>query len=208
MRDMQELIAAWMNDEATAEQAQILFEWIREDPAHARQFATETALHSDLKTYFSTARSLQQVGEKPFAVEPVDTPVVRPSYRRQWQISAAIAACVLLVVSGGLLLVHVDNNGPGEGTGGVVEAGGSARPFVTVAQLENAEWDRSSAPEPGDRLSAETLILRSGMARLLFDDGVEVTLQGPARYRLIAKGSTDLHSGVLPQRGITNVSLN
>lgn len=68
--------------------------------------------------------------------------------------------------------------------------------FVTVAQTVDVRWS-GVVVSTGQRLPPQTLAFDSGVVRLLFDDGVEVTLEGPAEYELIAAGQTRLLSGVL-----------
>ena len=194
MKKIDRLIAAWMHDEATDEQVKQLFEWVRENPNNAQEFARSTSLHSDLRSHFSNIRSLKEVGEEPFLVQAPVRPAARSSQRFLWYISAGAAACVMLLVGIGMLLVHVDNNNPGNN---ITESSRTTRPFVTVAQVDDAVWDRKISLTSGDRIASETLFLRSGMAKLLFDDGVEVTLRGPAQFDLISRGSTKLTLGAL-----------
>ena len=187
-----ELIDAWMHDEATAEQIEELFDWVRAAPANASDFARVTSLHSDLRSHFSSERALQQINEVPLPDELAIRPATRTSQRRQWSISAAVAAGLLLLVAFVLLLVNIDTSSPIET---VVDE--TDKPFVTVVQLDNAHWDRDVACRQGDRLKAETLKLESGRARLLFDDGMEVTLSGPATFELVSSGSANLTLGSL-----------
>lgn len=51
--------------------------------------------------------------------------------------------------------------------------------------------------QTGDLIHSQVLSLTSGIARLQFVDGVEVTLQGPAKYEILGVGRTRLHSGLL-----------
>ena len=107
-----ELIDAWMHDEATAEQIEELFDWVRAAPANASDFARVTSLHSDLRSHFSSERALQQINEVPLPDELAIRPATRTSQRRQWSISAAVAAGLLLLVGFVLLLVNIDTSSP------------------------------------------------------------------------------------------------
>ncbi|MEM7785600.1 MAG: FecR family protein [Planctomycetota bacterium] len=76
-----------------------------------------------------------------------------------------------------------------------------AEPFSSVAMIQKTtsslRGSSSGLLKEGDRLAAESIKIESGFVRLLFDDGVEVSLQGPAEYELIAPGKTKLVSGLL-----------
>lgn len=65
--------------------------------------------------------------------------------------------------------------------------------FVSVAAIDQSDSERHA----GDRLGPGTIELQRGRIRLQFDDGVEVTLQGPARYEFIELRKTRLHTGLL-----------
>lgn len=68
--------------------------------------------------------------------------------------------------------------------------------FATLVQKSDAVWSGEQLTD-GDKLEAQLLSLKSGIVRIQFDDGVEVTLQGPAEYELVALGETRLHAGLL-----------
>lgn len=71
-----------------------------------------------------------------------------------------------------------------------------SKSFATIAQLNDAVWQFDSL-SVGDRIGSTTLKLESGFARLQFDSGVEVTLEGPAEYRIVTASRTQLMSGLL-----------
>lgn len=66
-------------------------------------------------------------------------------------------------------------------------------PFATVAMVQ----DGAGAFASGDRLANQTIDIAEGLVRIVFDDGVEVALQGPAKYELVELGRTKLYSGLL-----------
>lgn len=68
--------------------------------------------------------------------------------------------------------------------------------FALIAQGADLEWE-SEEVALGDRIGATDLRLRSGIVRLEFDSGVEVTLEGPAELKLISVSETSLLSGML-----------
>lgn len=63
--------------------------------------------------------------------------------------------------------------------------------FVTIVRVEGARL------EVGERRGAGTVQVDSGMLRMLFDSGVEVTLQGPAEFELVRGDFMLLRTGLL-----------
>lgn len=68
--------------------------------------------------------------------------------------------------------------------------------FASLVHVSDASWD-GDGPPLGTRLGNESLRLTSGIAQVVFDSGVEVTLQGPAIYHLVGAAKTRLVSGLL-----------
>lgn len=102
---------------------------------------------------------------------------------------AAIAASLLIAV--GFILFR---NGDNTRIAGVLE--GNSEVMATLLQASNARWEGSEFSD-GSPIRAQKLSLRSGIVRLQFVDGVEVTLQGPAKYEIVDVGHTRLLSGLL-----------
>lgn len=65
--------------------------------------------------------------------------------------------------------------------------------FATITMVQ----DGAEAFVSGDRLADQTIDIAEGLIRIVFDDGVEVALQGPAKYELLELGRTRLHAGLL-----------
>ncbi|MCR9198964.1 MAG: FecR family protein [Planctomycetaceae bacterium] len=108
---------------------------------------------------------------------------------RRAALLTAVAACVLMVVR---VLWPVGQT-PSGGIGSPPKA---PLGFAVVAQASDVVWS-DQAFDAGTRLDSQTIVFQSGVLRLVFDDGVEVTLEGPAEYELVKPGSTRLVSGVL-----------
>jgi hypothetical protein len=123
----------------------------------------------------------------------IDTVVVRKPRRVPIPMMAAVAACLLVVAGFTIWLL------PQDGQKQIVIDRDSSTESVlaSVVQVVDAEFGDSSELRIGDRLSPRTIQLQSGFVRLAFDDGVEVTLQGPAEYELLTAGMTKLNSGLL-----------
>ena len=105
---------------------------------------------------------------------------------RRAALLTAVAACVLMAVR---VLWPADP--PAGGSSPQVPPG-----FAVVAQASDVVWS-DEVLAAGTRLDSQTIVFQSGVLRLVFDDGVEVTLEGPAEYQLLEPGSTRLVSGVL-----------
>lgn len=181
------LIDGYLDNVLSDEQRTELAAWIEADPANADQFA---------EAVFLDNRIHAEIDAAPFKAK---SDIVRPAnwrsmIRSRWsQIAVALAACLLIAVGVGNWLSKDDQqqlaiDGP--------EAPAESS-FASVVQITDADWSEGDVIQIGDRLSVQTIALRSGFLRLAFDDGVEVTLQGPAEYQLIGKGKTKLTSGLL-----------
>ncbi|MDG2127175.1 MAG: FecR domain-containing protein [Fuerstiella sp.] len=172
-RQLHELASAVFDGRATERQLRELTEILRESPSARDEYLKLVDLHATLATDIATAHGVQQhvVAER----------VVLP--RRIWLPFAAVAA---LAAS---LLIAVTWFGADDS---------DARPvsFATIAQATEAVWD-SNQFAIGNRIGPATMQLKSGLVRLEFDSGVEVTLEGPAVFRLIDVAKTELKSGML-----------
>jgi hypothetical protein len=72
------------------------------------------------------------------------------------------------------------------------------KPLATLVETNGARWDNSSLPTvPGSPLKAGRLRLESGVARLVFQSGAEVSLEGPAELELQGPNTCFLHTGAL-----------
>lgn len=71
------------------------------------------------------------------------------------------------------------------------QSSASTDTFVTIVRVEGPSL------ETGERRGAGAVQLDSGMLRMLFDSGVEVTLQGPADFELVKGDLMLLSSGLL-----------
>lgn len=179
-----DLVHGYLDGILTEEQQTELAVWIEADPSNADEFAEAVLVDSRLHA---------EVKAAPYKTQKISSDSARRSVkRRYWAgIVAALAACLL--VAFGVSLFDARMNEQQQATG----VDPSATTFASVAQVFDADWGESEVLSIGDRLAGQTIHLRSGFVRLQFDDGVEVTLQGPAEYDVIEEGRTRLHSGLL-----------
>lgn len=186
-QNIRELINGYLDGVLSDDQQTELAAWIEADPANADQFADAVFLDNRLHAEVNAAQY-----KTPSAVAQSST---AQYWNRKWwpRVVAALVIC-LLVASG--ISVWLPQNDEQQLETEDVES--PAEPtFASIAQIVGAEWESESKLSIGDRLSARTIQLQSGFLRLAFDDGVEVTLQGPAEYELVAAGKTRLKSGLL-----------
>jgi hypothetical protein len=114
-------------------------------------------------------------------------PAPRTTNRRQLYAAAGLAASVLAVAGAWLLL------GP--------RGQPSAATVATLVRAQACKWDAGTLPtEAGARLGAGRLRLAEGLARIVFDGGAEVSLEGPADLEVVSAGRCVLHAGRLVAR--------
>ena len=186
-QEMDALISRYLDEDLTTEEQDRLSDWIKADDNHASQFAKRVMLHDRL---FDLSRSGLQSASDTIASSERNASETKgrtePAGNRRYGILAVIAASLILMVGYGYWQQDRGQS--------VVELP-SEKPFVTVTQVvakgQELKWNR------GDRLANESLVFTDGLVRLHFDDGVEVTIEGPVNYKLIAPGHTRLDSGRL-----------
>ncbi len=72
------------------------------------------------------------------------------------------------------------------------------KPLATLVETNGARWENSSLPTtPGSKLRAGRLRLSDGVARVVFQSGAEVSLEGPAELELTGPNACYLHTGAL-----------
>ena len=169
------LINGYLDEVLSVSEMQELEDWINQDPRNAKQFADAVVLDNKIQAEICGAYLLEEA----------------PSFERYiplrhagWPL-AALAATILIVAL--LWPGNTDQSSPIE----------PSDVLATIAQTVNAEFDQR-VWNRGDVVSAQdTVKLKSGVARLLFGNGVELTLQGPAEYLLLTSQNTFLSSGLL-----------
>ena len=64
---------------------------------------------------------------------------------------------------------------------------GFSRDVATVTDSLDAQWGQPFKVSPGTRLftNESPMVLQSGLVRIAYDEGVEVVLEGPAKYRIV-----------------------
>jgi hypothetical protein len=176
--ELRALCEAAIEDRLQPDQAARLEQLVLAHP-EARRFYVE---------YLYLPAGLTWSAANPEVGSPVSPPVgpLRPRRRWPWA-AAALAAAVLLAVGGWLWLRQT-----GEGATG---------PIATLAEVKACKWDGGTLPtEAGARLTAGRLRLAEGVARITFDQGADVTIEGPADLVLVNPQRCVLHAGRLVAR--------
>jgi hypothetical protein len=126
----------------------------------------------------------------------VPTPPTIPGRRRRLAAYAAVAVGTLALS----LLVQLGlKSGPAPGPGGTEPPPGSTPPAGYVATLTYAagcDWGPAAGSIPvGTRLAPGEANLRRGLARIRFDSGADLLIEGPARFRVESAGSATVLDG-------------
>jgi len=190
---LEERIVAHLNGDETADEARALSEWIRESPENAKQFAVFALMHGQLRGLLSGEAKARESGA--FLVSETHARSSEPEVTRRKvnigvvSILATIAACLFIAV--GVAVYRGGDKNQDAATPQGIET-----VIATLVQEFDARWNDDHLAE-GSPIYAQRLSLRSGVVRLQFVDGVEVTIQGPAEYEIIDVGRTRLASGIL-----------
>lgn len=174
--ELRELCNRLLDGEFTAEDRARLEALVLGDPALRRLYVEIMHQHASLR------QSATRLGDVPLA-EVLETlpgePVSKIIRFPRWPLQ--IAAAVVLGVAIWLFVPR-----PTE------------KPLATLVETNGARWDNSSLPTtPGSHLKAGRLRLESGVARLVFQSGAEVSLEGPAELELKGPNACFLYSGAL-----------
>ncbi|MEM7391907.1 MAG: FecR family protein [Verrucomicrobiota bacterium] len=176
-RDIDAWINGYLDHSLSTDEEKDLADWIKADPANAKRFAMATMLHDRLHSEIQAAAEDESFrGEK-----VVRFPAARHLGRRWLQAAAAMA---LLVGAAWWFVGRSPQSSIGDD-------------FATLVQSIDAEFTAGVALTDGQRLGAQTVDLKAGIVRLVFDSGVEVNLEGPAQYELFEDDRTRLASGRL-----------
>lgn len=183
-RDIDNLINGYLDESLSEDEARELADWIKADPGNARQFARAAMLHDRLQSELDAEVESVDMAEESTAEKVVSFP---GADIRKWLIP--LAAMVALMLT---FLFRSDE--PEQLASPTVDGPAG---FAILAHAVDAQFDGSASLSIGQQLGVQTIALKSGLVRLQFDSGVEVTLQGPARYELIGTNLTRLASGLL-----------
>ena len=195
-RDVDELINGYLDDSLSEDQQRELSAWIKADAVNAKRFAKAVMLHDRLEC------ELNAEAETQTSIEPLEESKVIPFPvsgfgTRLIQLAAAIALMLTILYWPTGPEIEVVQK---QEVGAPVPAPNPApveEGFVTIAHVVDVHFGEGSDLKTGQRLGRHTIFMNSGVLRLQFDSGVEVTVQGPAKYELLDPALTKLSSGLL-----------
>jgi hypothetical protein len=188
-------VAAVCQGSMSDEQARMLNELLRSDPAARDEYLLRVELHSRLASdpdLFAAAPSeivasdgLNARSEKVVPIQSSD------AQRRQvigWVV--ALAACVALVIGGWL------------GWRGWHQAerksGATSKAVAILNRVVDAQWSSAAqAPLLGAPLEPGVLRLTSGLAQIVFYSGARVAIEGPAELQIVTPSEASLRIGRL-----------
>ena len=158
------LIHGYFDGQLSDEQIRELNDWIKQDPNHARMFASYALLHDRLHDHYRSSavlsgnwlgRTRLELGHRRL---------------RGWRLAA-----VSFVGMGLAFLVAMAAY---RGSGGEV---------VSLIEAQDVVWGNGQPPiEIGARLGLQHLWWTSGTLKLRFDAGASVALEGPADLRIVS----------------------
>jgi hypothetical protein len=194
-----ELLMALLDGNLTGAKRQRLAEWLRHDEQARAYYLEYVFTHALLRWELGDRLPLRGVGPAGGGVElPEPAEVIAPpvrlrarGLRRRWP-RRLLAAAVLLVAVGlvGVLLVP---RGPRPVP---------AAPVAVLVDSRDAVWenDQILPTEAGAQLPPGRLKLKAGVARVRFQSGAVVRLEGPADFGLVTVNRGALARGRLTAR--------
>jgi hypothetical protein len=178
--DLHDLCHAAIEGRLTPEQAVRLDALILSDPAARRSVVEALHQHATLAWAAADPHVLAGPADVPPAAHAAGSPRPRLVKWAGW----AVAFTLLIALGVGLLSRRTEPHD-----------------FAQLADLRSCKWDGGSLPtEQGARLGAGRLRLAEGVARIVFDNGAELRLEGPADLELVGKEKCVLHAGRLVAR--------
>jgi hypothetical protein len=179
------LLSAQSDGELHAEQHTRLDELLDADAEHRRLYLEYTDLHARLLTHPSLGGPALPEPESAIRYSPLATHHSQPGTTRQYIRYAVVAAATL--VASLLVQAFIWPRPDHEHVGPAPVAAQQPKPqfLATLTQTADCVWESGNGPGPvGSRLLPGDLYLRQGVARVRFDAGPELTIEGPATVRL------------------------
>lgn len=179
--DASGLIHAYLDGDISEDALQRLQDWIQADAENAQEFARLCMLHDKLHSELVSQSPAGLKAEQPVVIAHKTTAASEAATARRFT-GIALALSLFLFVGYSIWLSQRPSD----------------RPEVSFAAITRVvDVGPDSKLQQGMRLGKQRVVIDSGLVQIAFDDGVEVTLQGPAEYELNQLGSTRLHSGLL-----------
>jgi len=179
--ELDELLAAFIDDELSAEQRARLAELVQSDPTARARYLDHCGMHAALAWEHGV------LGEMSFPTENVVPVSFWSRHGRRLAIAATIALSIGLIWQAALPTVRRNAWLAGPTVGFVERSAGGE---LTVENL-------SLSLQAGDALRSGEYSLKGGLINLQFENGVEVVVEAPARFRVASSEKLVLHTGRL-----------
>ena len=169
MRRSDELIAGYLDDSLTGEQAAELQRWLRAGPANVKEFTMALARDEQLRMVVASTESLSKTEKHCETQTSTQRTLLSRTFRK-----VTIAACLVAVIFGVAML---------QPRGGSALTLAESDGLVSLRSDENAKITRLN---PGETISSGTLLVQGdgAQARLSYADGSMLWLSGGAELRL------------------------
>ena len=182
-RELERLVSALCDGDLSETDRDRLDQVLVADPENRRVYLELIDLHAALLI-------------RPGRFLSTPTAPATPNRRRRFASYAAVAAATLAL---SLLVQLALKPGPAPGPGATESAAGPAPAAGYVATLTYAagcDWGPAAGSLPvGTRLAPGEADLRRGLARIRFDSGADLIIEGPARFRVDSAGSATVLDG-------------
>jgi ferric-dicitrate binding protein FerR (iron transport regulator) len=186
-RELEALLSAQCDGELTdADHARL--EQLLDDPACRQCYLEYMDMHARLLAHPGIGTALPPPAETPTEVAlAVAPPPSRGRFAQVWRYAAVAASTLAASILVQLWWSHSHQGAelPGE-------------PVATLVQTADCAWPDARTPlRDGERLATGRLQLLKGVARIRFDNGSELLVQGPAELSLDASDAATLLRGKL-----------
>ena len=189
--DLSELCDAVFDDRATPEQVQQLEELVLSSPDLKRQYVELVHQHASLswsvvegEPLDTPPKSVADASSIPIVGLNSKVTSAQTGRRAYWPVGAiAIAATVIITLLTPLFWV---------------DGGGSDKTVASLASTKNCLWRATDLPTAnGSRLFSGRMTLVEGLATIRFDHGVDVNVEAPADFEIVATDQICLNFGRL-----------
>ena len=184
-KQLKRLADALADGRATAEDAALLSQWLRDDPQAQEEYLDYIDLHAQLSWEFR-GRDSEAIGSRYAQLSSAAKTI--PSTPWPWK-AVLPATFVAFAVT---VLVVAMQLAPWGLPDGEKEP---AAAFWQLTQAAGARWDSGQQLRVGDRRGVQRLQLAAGLVEVSLDNGVRAILSGPADLELVDSMNAWLHRG-------------
>jgi ferric-dicitrate binding protein FerR (iron transport regulator) len=171
-----DLIDAWLDGEATPEQAAQLRDWLAQDREHIRIFVRETHAHRSLREIAIADQAQIELRPEIQAQRKISTP---DNSSRRWWLAAGLAACLL--AGSGLLYFMLKS----PSAAGVATLESNSGEVLVKRGSQMIPTGQNSVLQADDTVQASA----SGSAAILYSDGTRISIRPNTDVTLQPRGA-------------------